>query len=304
MIGILGSGNVGANTAFFLAEKGVDDVMLYDIQEGMAKGKALDMMEAAPIRGYRTRISGTDDPGDVLGCDIVIIAAGAVRKPGMKREELYRENKKIIQLYASGIRNPDTKVIIVPEPVDVLTTLFARSSSLPSSQIMGLGGILDATRLRYFIARDLGVSMENVSAQVVGRHTDDMIVLKDYCSVSGISLSHFLTADQISNLIEETRQAGSLIIDLAERAGAYYGPSSVIAELAEAICLDMGRLMSVSHVLSGEFGIRGLAVSLPCVINNSGISRTISPCLTQEEEVLLKRSAEKISTTLEEADHA
>ena len=304
MIGIIGSGNVGANTAFFLAEKGVDDVMLYDIQEGMAKGKALDMMEAAPIRGYRTQISGTDDPGDVLGCDIIVITAGAVRKPGMKREELYLENKKIIDTYAADITNPDAKVIIVPEPVDVLTTQFTRSCSLPAEQVMGLGGILDATRLRFFIARDLGVSMENVSAQVVGRHTDDMIILKDYCSVSGISLTQFMEPDQISGLFEETRQAGNLIVDLAGRASAYYGPSSVIAELVEAICLDTGRLMSVSHVLSGELGIDGLAVSLPCVIHKSGISKVVSPRLTPDEETRLKQSAEKIAITIKEADHA
>lgn len=302
MIGIIGSGNVGANTAFFLAEKGVDDVMLYDIQEGMAKGKALDMMEAAPIRGYRTRISGTDSSEDVLSCGIVIIAAGAVRKPGMSRDELFATNKQIIDGYASQITNTETKVIIVPDPVDVLTTVFARASNLPSNQVMGLGGILDATRLRSLIARALSVSMENVSAQVVGRHTDDMIPVREYCSVSGISLDHFFSKDQITDLFEQTRQAGNLIVELAGRASAYYGPSAVIAELAEAISMDTGRLLSVSHLLSGEFGIRDLALSLPCVIGKNGISKVIIPKLDEHETRVIKQSADMIQQTIKEAD--
>jgi malate dehydrogenase len=304
MIGIIGSGNVGANTAFFLAEKGVDDVMLYDTQDGLAKGKALDMMEAAPIRGYRTKILGADRPEDILDCGIIIITAGAVRKPGMKRDELFLENKKIIDVYASKITNPDTKVIIVSEPVDVLTSVFAKASVLPSNQIIGLGSVLDATRLRFFIAKELKVSMENVSAQVIGRHTDDMIILKDYCSVSGISLDNFFSIDQIEKLFEKTRQAGGLILDLAGRASAYYGPSAVVAELAEAICLDTGRIFSVSHMLSGILGIEDVALSLPCVMNKTGISKVFEPKLSDREITALRKSADLIAQTIKEARHA
>jgi malate dehydrogenase len=304
MIGIIGSGNVGANTAFFLAEKGVDDVMLYDTQDGLAKGKALDMMEAAPIRGYRTKILGADRPEDILDCEIIIITAGAVRKPGMKRDELFLENKKIIDVYASKITNPDTTVIIVSEPVDVLTSVFAKASVLPSNQIIGLGSVLDATRLRFFIAKELKVSMENVSAQVIGRHTDDMIILKDYCSVSGISLDNFFSIDQIEKLFEKTRQAGGLILDLAGRASAYYGPSAVVAELAEAICLDTGRIFSVSHMLSGILGIEDVALSLPCVMNKTGISKVFEPKLSDREITALRKSADLIAQTIKEARHA
>ncbi|MCG8641449.1 MAG: malate dehydrogenase [Desulfobacterales bacterium] len=302
MIGIIGSGNVGANTAFFLAEKGVDHVLLYDVQDGMAKGKALDMMEAAPIRGYRTTIKGTDQPGDILNCDIIIITAGAVRKPGMKRDALFLENKKIIEEYAEKITNPAAKVLIVSEPVDLLTTLFASKSALPSNQIMGLGGVLDATRLRYLIAKELSVSMENVAAQVVGRHTDDMILLKDYCCVSGISLDNFMDQKKIDELFEQTKQAGALIVDLAGRASAYYGPSAVAVELAEAICRDTGRVLSVSHMLTGQFGISDAALSLPSVITKTGISEVIEPQLNQEEIDGLKSSAQIITQTLKEAE--
>lgn len=304
MIGIIGSGNVGANTAFFLAEKGVDHVVLFDIQEGMAKGKALDMMEAAPIRGYRTTIQGTDDPDAVLDCDVVIITAGAVRKPGMKRDALFQENKAIIEAYAEKITKPDTKVIIVSEPVDLLTTVFAQKSALPAGQVMGLGGILDATRLRYLIARELKVSMENVAAQVVGRHTDDMILLRDYCCVSGISIDNFLDQEKLDDIFTQTRNAGALIVDLAGRASAYYGPSAVAADLAEAICLDTGRLLSVSHVLDGQFGIKDAALSLPCIIGKNGISKVVEPKLTDDEIQTLTASAQGITQTLKEADHA
>lgn len=300
MIGIVGSGNVGANIAFFLAEKGVDHVLLYDLQEGMAKGKALDMMEAAPIRGYGTTINGTDQLDDILSCDIIIITAGAVRKPGMKRESLFQDNKKIIETYAGKITRPNTKVIIVSEPVDPLTCLFAEKSTLPASQIMGLGGVLDATRLRYLIANELGVDMENVSAQVVGRHADDMIILENYCCVSGISIDNFMTPEKTEALFEQTRNAGALIVNLAGRASAYYGPSAVAADLAEAICLDAGRLMSVSQVLTGQFGIKNAALSLPAVIGKNGISRVVEPLLGDEALEQLKESAFTVNRIIEE----
>jgi len=301
MIGIIGSGNVGANTAFFLAEKGVDHVILYDVQEGMAKGKALDMMEAAPIRGYRTTITGTDNPDEVLGCEVIIITAGAVRQPGMKRDALFKENKKIIEAYASKITNPKTKVIIVSEPVDLLTTLFVQKFKLPANQVIGLGGVLDATRLRFFIAKALDVSMENVAAQVVGRHTDDMILLKEYCCVSGVPIDNFMSDEKVADLFEQTRTAGALIVDLAGRMSAYYGPSAVAADLAEAIVRDTGRLLSVSHVLDGQFGIQGAALSLPAVIGKNGISKVVEPVLSKDEIKALNKSAQLITDTIKEA---
>ncbi len=304
MIGIIGSGNVGANTAFFLAEKGVDHVTLFDIQDGLAQGKALDMMEAAPIRGYRTVISGTNDPQDAVNADIVIITAGSVRKPGMDREALFQANKDIIIDYAQKITGPDTRVIIVSEPVDLLTTLFARHSSLSAEKIMGLGGILDATRLQFLIADELGVSMENVAAQVVGRHSDDMIILQDYCCVSGVPIAQFLSAETIENLFDQTRKAGGLIVELAGRASAYYGPSAVAADLAEAISRDTGRVLSVSRMLSGQFSITKAALSLPCIINRAGAARILEPRLDDDQIQTLKTSARNIQETLKEDTHA
>jgi len=220
----------------------------------------------------------------------------------MTRDELFQENRKIIEAYATRITKADAKVLIVSEPVDLLTTLFTQKSSLPANQIMGLGCVLDATRLRYLIAKELSVAMENVAAQVVGRHTNDMILLKEYCCVSGISIDNFMPSKKIDALFEQTKNAGALIVELAGRASAYYGPSAVAAELAEAICLDTGRLMSVSHVLSGQFGIADAAVSLPCVINKSGIANVVEPKLSSDEAEILKKSAHGIVQTLKEAE--
>lgn len=192
-------------------------------------------------------------------------------------------------------------MIIVSEPVDLLTTVFAQKSNLPPEQVIGLGGVLDATRLRYLIADELSVAMENVAAQVIGRHTDDMILLKEYCCVSGISLDNFMDEDKIKALFEQTRNAGALIVELAGRASAYYGPSAVAVELAEAICRDTGRLMSVSSLLSGQLGVEQAALSLPCVIGKTGISKVIEPKLSDTQIKQFKSSAQLITQTLKEA---
>ena len=293
-IGIIGSGNVGANTAFFLAERSVADVVLFDIQDGLSKGKALDMMEVAPIRAYRSEISGTDSMDDVLDSGILIITAGAVRKPGMKREDLFEVNREVMKDLAARLSRTDAVVIIVTEPVDLLTTTFIRESGLPAERVMGLGGVLDSSRLRFLIARELRVSMENVGAMVIGRHSDEMIPLPDYCCVSGIPVTSLIGSDRLNELFEETRRAGSLIVDMAQRANAYYGPSAVAADLAETIVKNNRKIVSVSTMFDGQYGIRGVSMSLPCVVGSSGIVRVLEPRLSDEQKETLDRSAETI----------
>jgi malate dehydrogenase len=298
MIGIIGSGNVGANTAFFIAEKGFDDVRLYDLQEGLPTGKALDMMEAAPIRGYRTKISGTDSLEAVKGADVILLTAGSVRKPGMQRQDLFDVNRETVLSIASELQGTDAKVIVVTEPVDLLTTLFVRESGLPPAHVMGLGGFLDSTRLRYLIARELSVSMENVSALVVGRHSDAMIPLMDYCCVSGVPLDRLLPLERIHALFDETRNAGGLIVDMARRASAYYGPSAVAADLAEAIIQNTHRIAAVSLWLTGQYGVSDVAMSLPAVIGSGGVERVLEPRLTEDQQERLRKSAEEIRKAL------
>ena len=295
-IGIVGSGNVGANTAFFLAERAVADVMLFDVQEGLSAGKTLDMMEAAPIRGYQTKLTGTDRLEDVLDTDILIITAGSVRKPGMQREDLYSANRPILLTLASSLSDYPGIVIIVTEPVDLLTTAFAKESGLPPDRILGLGGFLDSTRLRYLISRELKISTENVSAMVIGRHSDQMIPLADYCHVSGVPVAALLDEARLQAIFEETRNSGRLIVDMAERASAYYGPSAVASDLAESIVRDTRRIISVSQMWTGQYGIEGVAMSLPAVIGSKGIVKVMEPILTDEQKTILRESADTITS--------
>jgi len=300
-IGIIGSGNVGANTAFFIAEHNVAHVVLYDIQEGLSTGKALDMMEAAPVRGYDVRIQGTDRLEHVLANDIIIVTAGSVRKPGMQREDLYSENAGIIRELAKSISGSSAKVIMVSEPVDMLTALFVEESGLDRRQVMGLGGVLDSTRLRYFIAHELGVTTENVQATVIGRHANAMIPLSRYCTVSGVPVAQLMPSDRLEELFEETRNAGNLIVDMAQRASSYYGPSAAATELAQAVNMNTGRIMTVSMMLRGEYGIEGVAMSLPAVIGRNGIEQVMLPQLTDAEQQKLTASGEDLKNMMKSA---
>ncbi len=296
-VSIIGSGNVGANTAFFIAETGIEDVLLYDIQEGLATGKVLDLMEAAPIRKYRNRLRPATALGEIAGSQVVVLAAGRVRRPGMKREDLMEENSRLVDELAPEVARlaPEAVVIVATEPVDPITLRFARRSGLPRGRVLGVGGCLDATRLRFAIARELGVSTENVSAMVIGRHSDSMLVLPRYCSVSGVPLTQLLPAARIAELARETAGAGDLIVQMAQRSSAYYAPSAAAADLVDAVHMDLGRVLCVSLLLEGEYGLRDVALSLPAVIGGEGARRVLLPRLSAEEQAVLERSARELA---------
>ena len=299
-VSIVGSGNVGANTAFFVAEKGVTDVLLVDIKQGLSRGKALDIMEAAPIRRYRNSLVGSDSLADIQGSQMVVIAVGAIRSPGMRREDLFHENAPLVRTLAADVARlaPDSVVVMATEPVDSLTALFALRSGMPRTRVLGLGGILDSMRLRALIARELGVSMEIVSALVIGRHSDDMICLPRYCSVSGVPLPQLLPPERIAALMSETRSAGDLLVELAKRSSAYYAPSAGIAELADSVHMNLSRIFSVSVLLDGEYGIRDAALSVPAVIGEKGVERILTPELTRDEKDILGQSARLIASVV------
>lgn len=300
-LGIIGSGNVGANTAFFLAEGGSCDVLLYDVKEGTSEGKALDIMEAAPIRLYRNSLGGTDDIEDLKDFEILFITAGSVRKPDMKREDLFKENAELIKDLAGKVAelSPESVVVIVTEPIDMITTLFVRESGFPRNRVLGLGCNLDSTRFRYLISRELNVSMENVTALAIGRHSDAMIILPEYSNVSGVPLGQLLPRDKIDALMEQTVNAGDLIVNMAQRASAYYAPSSAAAEVIDAIHRNQRRIFSVSHVLEGQYGLSGMALSLPAIIGSQGIVKTLLPSLNKDQEEKLRRSAEDVLSYVE-----
>jgi malate dehydrogenase len=299
-VSIVGGGNVGANAGFFIAEKGVTDVLLVDIQQGLSRGKMLDIMEAAPIRRYRNTLAGSDSLSDIEGSQIVVIAAGAIRSPGMRREDLYVVNAGLIRNLAPQVARlaPQSTVIVATEPVDSLTTLFFQQSGMPRTRVLGLGGILDSTRLRVMIARELDVSTEIVSAMVIGRHSDDMICLPRYCSVSGVPLPHLLSAERIAAIVEETRTAGDLVVEMAKRSSSYYAPSAAVAELADSIHMNLNRIFPVSIVLDGEYGITGAALSLPAVIGENGVVRVLTPELTPQEKEVFVESARRIDAAV------
>ncbi len=301
---VIGSGNVGANTAFFIAEKGITDVALYDIRDGIATGKGLDIMEAAPIRKYRNRIWPAKTLDVIADTETVILTAGKVRSPGMKREDLFEENRSIVAQLAAEIARlaPHARILIATEPVDLITTEFARCSGLDRSRIMGIGGCLDVTRLRYFASRELGLSPENISATVIGRHSDAMIVMLRYCSVSGLPLTTLLSEEQQRKIVEQTRRAGDLIVNMAQRSSAFYAPSAAIVDVVDAIHMDLRRVSCVSMLFQGEYGISGVAMSLPAVIGRNGIERVITPKLTEEEQQLLRSSAGQLEKILQTGD--
>jgi malate dehydrogenase len=297
---VIGSGNVGANTAFFIAERGITDVALYDIRDGLAKGKGLDMMEAAPIRKYRNRIWEAQSLEVVGETETVILTAGSVRTPGMKREDLFEANRPIVSELAPELARlaPQAKFLVATEPVDLITTEFVKRSGLDRSRVMGIGGCLDVTRVRYFAAQELGLSPENISATVIGRHSDAMIVMLRYCSVSGLPLTSLLSEEQQRKIVEQTRRAGDLIVNMAQRSSAFYAPSAAIADLVDAIHMDLRRITCVSLLFDGEYGISGVAMSLPAVIGRNGIERVITPRLTEQEHEQLGSSAGQLEKIL------
>jgi malate dehydrogenase len=297
-VGIIGSGNAGANTAFFIAEKGVSDVLLYDIKEGLSTGKALDLMEAAPIRTYRTRIAGTDSLEEVLESKILVLAAGSVRTPEMKREELFDANVGLIEDIAKKVRGRDARIIMVAEPVDLLTALFVIESGIPREHVLGVGGILDSTRLRYAVARNLDVSVEDVCALVIGRHNEEMIGLARYTTVSGVPVLNLIEEDSFLALMDEVRSAGDFIVQMAKRSTAFYAPSAAIAELVDALVRDTRRLFSVSILLKGEYGIENVALSLPVVLGSGGVDRVCLPKLKKTEMKRFRASARGMSDYL------
>ncbi len=283
LIGIVGSGNVGANTAFFAAEKNIAPIRMYDIKEGLSTGKALDMMEAAPIREYQYPVDGTNDLGDVMGADVIVIAAGAVREPGMKRSDLYPTNRDGIEKIASSLTEFGGVVVVVTGPVDPLVRLVVKQSGLPWQRVLGLGSTLDSMRLRYLIANELKVATSNVAATVVGSHSDHMIPLVRYTTVSGVPITALLTQDRIDELFEETQHAGDTILNHLKRSTSCYGPAAAASDVVEAVIHDSHRILSVSFMLTGQYGISDVSMSLPAVIGREGVIRVLEPQLSEQE---------------------
>jgi malate dehydrogenase len=301
-VGIIGSGNVGANTAFFIAENRTAHVTLVDVREGLSTGKALDMMEAGPIRGYGSRLTGADDIAAISGHDVIVLAAGRVRKPGEKRIDLYLENAKIVAQVCARIRElaPYAVVINVVEPVDSLTLLAQETLGFDRFKVLGVGGSLDGTRLRYLVAKAVGVSPREVSGLVIGPHRHSMLAIKDTIRVSGIPAAFFLGEERVAALLEEMRGAGDTILDMAQHSTSYWAPSAATARLVHAVVVDTRPVMSVSVRLEGEYGVSGLCVSVPAVIGKDGVHKIVDVGLNDAEQTAFLAATADLRSAVEQ----
>lgn len=295
-ITIVGAGNVGSATAQRMVEKGLADVVLVDKEEGIAKGKALDILESAPLIGFDCSIIGTKDYSGTEGSHLIVIAAGLARRPGMSREDLLAENARIVSGIVKEVKkaSPEAVMIVVTNPVDQMTYLASEVSGFPRYRVMGMGGILDSARFRTFVAIELKVSVKNVDAFVLGGHGDTMVPLPRYCTISGIPLTRLLSKEKIDKIVERTRMGGAEIVDLLKTGSAYYAPSAAIGEMAEAILMDRGRVLPCSVYLKGEYGIDGLYVGVPAKLGARGVIKVIEAELDQAERDAFMRSVEAV----------
>ena len=299
-ITIIGAGNVGATAAHWAAVKELGDIVLVDVVEGIPQGKALDLLEAGPIELYDSKIIGTNSYEPTADSDVVIITAGIARKPGMSRDDLQKTNANIVKNVAEQAvkYSPRAVFIVVSNPLDVMAYVAYKVTGLPRNQVVGMAGILDTGRYRTFIAAELGISVEDIQALVLGGHGDDMVPLVSYTTISGIPLRHFLPPERIEALVQRTRDGGIEIVNYLKTGSAYYAPSAAAIQMAEAILLDKKRLLPCSAYLDGEFGMRDVFIGVPVVLGENGIERIIEVPLSDDERRALEQSAEHVRANI------
>ena len=285
-ITVVGAGHVGANAALWIAKKELGDVVLVDILEGMPQGKALDMLQASPVVGYDSTITGTNDYKDTADSDLVIITAGLPRKPGMSRSDLIEKNTGILKSVVGEVakHSPEAVLIIVTNPLDVMVYAAWKISGFPPERVIGMAGALDSARLRAFLAQELNVSVEDVHAMVIGGHADEMVPLKRYSTVSGIPVSQLIDSDRLDAIMARTKTAGGEIVGLLKTGSAYYAPSAAAAEMAEAIIRDKKRVIPSAAFCTGQYGAADVFVGVPVVLGSGGVERIIEIELDPEEK--------------------
>jgi len=290
---IVGSGNVGATAAHWIASKELADVVLIDIIEGVPEGKGLDLLEAMPIEKKDSYVLGTEDYKDTANSDIVVITAGVPRKPGMSRDDLLNINHKIMRDVVSNVAqySPNCILIIVSNPLDAMAQAAFKLSGFSRNRVIGMAGVLDSSRFRTFIARELKVSVENVTAFVLGGHGDTMVPLPRYSTVAGIPITELMDKATIDRLVQRTRDGGAEIVKYLKTGSAYYAPSAAVAEMVEAILKDKKKILPCAAYLQGEYGLSGLFVGVPCKLGASGIEEVVQIKLTAEEKSALDKSA-------------
>ncbi len=297
-ITIIGAGAVGATAAQRIAEKELGDVVLTDIVEGLPQGKALDLMEAASMFGYDSKILGTNDYRDIEGSDVVVITAGIARKPGMTREDLLKINTKIIREVSQNIAKyaPESIIITVTNPLDIMTYVTMKTTDFEPSRVFGMSGVLDAGRFAAFIAMELGCSARDINAMVLGGHGDTMVPLPRFTTVSGVPITELMPGSTIQRLVDRTINGGVEIVNLLKTGSAFYAPSAAVTNMVEAVVKDTKRVLPVCAYLNGEYGRKDIYLGVPVKLGRRGVEEIIELKLTDDEKKALDRSAEAVAS--------
>src|SRR3989449_4545583 len=295
-ITVVGAGNVGATVERLALRHALDDVVLVDVIEGVPQGKALDLAQAGPIHRYDSTLVGSNGYDETAGSDVVVITAGLARKPGMTRDDLLFKNAEIVGSVVNEIvtRSRAAILVLVTNPLDAMVQLAWKKSGFPTQRVFGMAGVLDSARFRTFIARELNVSVENVTAFVLGGHGDTMVPLPRYSTVAGIPITELLSADKIEALVTRTANGGAEIVNFLKTGSAYYAPAASVVEMVEAILKDKKKILPCAAYLSGQYGVRGLYVGAPVKLGRSGVEQIVDIALTPDEQAAFKKSADAV----------
>ncbi|HCY88567.1 MAG TPA: malate dehydrogenase [Desulfobacteraceae bacterium] len=300
-VSVIGAGHVGATAVYYIAEKNLADIVMVDVVEGLPQAKALDYLHAAPMRQYSVHISGTNDYADIADSDVVVLTAGIPRKPGMDRMDLMKINVDIAKKAAQAIAEyaPNAVVIVVSNPLDIIAMTVLQESGFALKRVMGMAGVLDATRFRYFIAEKLGVWPGDVMAMVLGGHGDSMVPLARYTRVAGIPVDELIDPDTLESLIARTRTGGGEIVSLLKQGSAFYAPGASVAKMVEAIVKDEKRVVPVSAYLRGEYGYNDIFLGVPVLLGKNGVEKIIQLDLSDDEKTALDESAAAVKEGVE-----
>jgi len=287
---------VGATLVQRIAETRLADAVLVDVADGVPQGKALDLMESGPVLGYDSKITGTNGYDETAGSDIIVITAGLARKPGMSRDDLLAANGVIVKKVAeeSGKRSPKAFMIVVTNPMDVMAYVAMKACGFPKERVIGMGGVLDSARFRAFIAMELGVSVENTHAFVLGGHGDSMVPLSRYSSVAGIPITELMSKETIDRIVDRTRNGGAEIVDLLKTGSAYYAPAAATLEMVEAVLLDKKKILPCSAYLDGEYGVKGMFSGVPVKLGEKGVEQVVEIRLSADEKAAFMKSVDAV----------
>ncbi|MGR6330219.1 malate dehydrogenase [Sphingomonas sp. XXL09] len=304
-IALIGAGNIGGTLAHLAALKGLGDIVLFDVVEGVPQGKALDLSQCGPVEGFDASIKGSNDYADIAGADVIIVTAGVARKPGMSRDDLLGINLKVMKAVGEGIKAnaPDAFVICITNPLDAMVWALREFSGLPANKVVGMAGVLDSARFSHFLAEEFGVSVKDVNTFVLGGHGDTMVPVLEYSTVSGIPVSDliemgFSTKDKVDEIIKRTRGGGGEIVALLKTGSAYYAPATSGIAMAEAYLYDQKRILPAAAHLSGEYGIDNLYVGVPVVIGAGGVEKVVEVKLSDEAKANLQVSVDAVKELL------